>query len=36
MENKRDTEIVVGFDTIKEMTAGEVKEISRQAGGNEE
>ncbi len=35
MENKRDSEIVVGFDTIKEMTVEEAKELSRQAGGNE-
>ncbi len=36
MENKQEPEINVGFDSIKEMTVEEVKELSRQAGGNEE
>ncbi len=34
--DKEDSEIPVGFDSIKNKTAGEVKELSRQAGGNEE
>ncbi len=29
-------EIIISFEAIKDMTIEEVKELSRQAGGNEE